>query len=123
MVEGQENPFATLVTRKLYEVQKYVMLTEHIYARWAWFISKMTYDKLSDEHKKLVTQCAHDACEYASNWDRENEVKLMVDVQRKGMQIVVPDKRAFYEKAKPAIDELKKSWAPGLIKLVEEAIR
>jgi len=47
----------------------------------------------------------------------------MVDVQRKGMQVIVPDKKTFYEKAKPAIDELKKNWAPGMDKMVEDLIR
>jgi len=35
-----------------------------------------------------------------------------VELQRKGMQVVIPDANSFREKAKPAVDELfKTQWS------------
>jgi hypothetical protein len=38
-------------------------------------------------------------------------VGVLVDLQRKGMQVVIPDAESFRVKAKPAVEELfQKEW-------------
>jgi hypothetical protein len=42
---------------------------------------------------------------------KTGELGLLLDLQRKGMQVVIPDAESFRAKAKPAIEELfKKEW-------------
>ena len=45
-VDGQENPTATILSSKFYEVQKYVVMSKHIYSVWVLLISKKTWDAL-----------------------------------------------------------------------------
>ncbi|NOK07282.1 DctP family TRAP transporter solute-binding subunit, partial [Myxococcus xanthus] len=51
-VDGQENPTATILTSKFYEVQKHLVLSRHIYSTWVFLMSKKTWDGLSAEEQK-----------------------------------------------------------------------
>ena len=43
---------------------------------------------------------------------KTGESAYLIDLQRKGMQVVIPDADSFREKAKPAVDELfKTQWS------------
>ncbi len=44
VVDGQENPLATILASKFYEVQKHTVLSNHIYSVWAFLMSKKFWD-------------------------------------------------------------------------------
>jgi TRAP-type C4-dicarboxylate transport system substrate-binding protein len=46
-VDGQENPFNTILSSKFYEVQKYLSVTNHVYSPWIVLVSKKWWDQLS----------------------------------------------------------------------------
>ena len=46
-VDGQENPATVIASAKLFEVQKYLSLTRHIYNPQALIVSKKFWDQLS----------------------------------------------------------------------------
>jgi tripartite ATP-independent transporter DctP family solute receptor len=48
-VDGQENPTATIMSSKFYEVQKYLAMTRHIYSVWVVLLSKKAWDSMSAE--------------------------------------------------------------------------
>ena len=45
-VDGQENPTATILASKFFEVQKHLALTKHIYSVWVLLMAKKTWDTL-----------------------------------------------------------------------------
>jgi len=51
-VDGQENPFNTILSSKFYEVQKYVTVTNHVYSPWIVLVSKKWWDQLSKDEQK-----------------------------------------------------------------------
>ena len=46
-VDGQENPYNTILSSKFYEVQKYLSVTNHVYSPWIMTVSKKWWDQLS----------------------------------------------------------------------------
>ncbi len=73
-----------------------------------WNLSR--FEKLKG-NEDLIVQ----ACRQASNWATEKlksrETKLLADLQRKGMQVVIPDAEVFREKGKPAVEALfQQEW-------------
>ena len=50
-VDGQENPIPVLTSNKLWEVQKHVTLTGHVYSPAVVVMSKPIWDGLTDEQK------------------------------------------------------------------------
>ncbi len=53
-VDGQENPFAVILSNKFFEVQKYVSATNHVYAANIVLVSKRFWDKLSPAEQKIL---------------------------------------------------------------------
>ena len=62
-VDGQENPFAVILSSKFYEVNKYVSATNHVYATNPVQISKRFWDKLNPAEQKLLQDAAIEAAE------------------------------------------------------------
>jgi TRAP-type C4-dicarboxylate transport system substrate-binding protein len=63
------------------------------------------------EEQKLVVKATKEATVWANEKIKKEENLLLVDLQRKGMQVVIPDADSFREKGKPAVEELfKKEW-------------
>jgi tripartite ATP-independent transporter DctP family solute receptor len=57
-VDGEENPVATIQGAKLYEVQKYITLSNHQYNPQSVVMSKKFWDSLSADEKKAVADAA-----------------------------------------------------------------
>lgn len=74
-IVAQENPLEVIVAAKLYEQQKYVVLTNHLFHNIAITMSKKIYDKLSAEDKKIVETAATEAVK----WGREQANKRASD--------------------------------------------
>ena len=53
-VDGQENPYNTILSSKFYEVQKYLTVTNHVYSPWIVLVSKKYWDGLSAAEKKVL---------------------------------------------------------------------
>src|SRR6218665_2868709 len=60
-VDGQENPFAVILSNKFYEVNKFVSATNHVYAANIVLVSKRFWDKLSPAEQKAM----HEAADHA----------------------------------------------------------
>ena len=69
-VDGQENPVATIQGAKLYEVQKYMTLTNHQYNPQSVVISKKFWDTLSADEKKVVQDAATESAKYQREQSR-----------------------------------------------------
>ena len=85
-VDGQENPFAVILSNKFYEVQKYVSATNHVYAANIILVSKRFWDRLSPAEQKMMTDAANEARAYQRQVSRAAAQKAVGELQAKGMQ-------------------------------------
>jgi tripartite ATP-independent transporter DctP family solute receptor len=86
-VDGQENPFNTILSSKFYEVQKYLSITNHVYSPWIILASKKWWDGLSKDEKKVLMDAAIAARDFERKDTREEGAKALADLKAKGMQI------------------------------------
>lgn len=106
-VDGQENPVTTIQSSKFYEVQKYLSLTRHVYSPWIMTVSKVFWDKLSDDEKAIVMEAAKKSRDFERKDSREQSVKAMEFLKAHGMEVdeVPPAEIAkMREKAKTVIN-------------------
>ena len=61
VVDGQENPLVNIHASKLYEVQKHLALTSHMFQMTPFLMSKRSWDRLSEADRKAVTEAAAEA--------------------------------------------------------------
>jgi TRAP-type C4-dicarboxylate transport system substrate-binding protein len=86
-VDGQENPTATILASKFYEVQKHVVLSKHIYSVWVLLLSKKTWDGFSADEKKAVQDAAREATMFERKTIREFSEKALDELKKNGMQV------------------------------------
>ena len=86
-VDGQENPFNTILSSKFYEVQKYLTVTNHVYSPWIMLVSKKWWDGLSKDEQKVLNDAAKISRDFERKDTREEASKAVADLKAKGMQV------------------------------------
>lgn len=102
VLDGQENPISLIFHNKLYEVQKYLSLTNHQYFIQVLLISEKTWHKLSERQQKILQDAAKEAQTYERELVISEEAMLLLQLQSKGMEINnVENMEEFFAKARP----------------------
>ncbi len=86
-VDGQENPFNTILSSKFYEVQQYLTITNHVYSPWIVLASKKWWDGLSADEQKVLLTAAREARDFERQDTRSEGAKALADLKAKGMKV------------------------------------
>ncbi len=86
-VDGQENPYNTILSSKFYEVQKYLSITNHVYSPWIVLASKKWWDALSKDEQKVLLDAAVASRDFERKDTREEAGRALGQLKEKGMQI------------------------------------
>lgn len=87
VVDGQENPLATILSSKFYEVQDHAVLSNHIYSVWALLMGKKFWDKLSPDEQQLITEAAKEATAFERETIRAYSAKALEELKAAGLQV------------------------------------
>src|SRR5215207_11256136 len=87
VVDGQENPLATILASKFYEVQKNAVLSNHIYGAFPVLISKRFWDRLTPDEQKIIAEAAKEATDFERKTIRAFEAKALEELKANGMQV------------------------------------
>jgi len=110
--ESSEGDLPQIASFKLNEVQSHLIITNHLVQTAGILINKPFFDKLSKADQDLIVQAGKETEDWANNKIKTGEAAILVDLQRKGMQVVIPDAESFRAKAKPAVEALfQKEWS------------
>lgn len=86
-VDGQENPYNTILSSKFYEVQKYLTVTNHVYSPWIVTVSKKWWDGLSKDEQAVLMKAAKTSRDFERKDTREEAAKALAELKAKGMQV------------------------------------
>lgn len=114
VVDGQENPVNVPVSAKLYEVQKYLTISNHIADAWVVGINPARFEGLSDAHKQALQEAAIETEGWKADNDAADIAKSIDTLKQNGMEVneLTPEQRqAFIEVAR----KLAQTFA-GLVK-------
>ncbi len=113
LVDAQENPYTAIHVRKLWEVQKYVILTEHVVDFHITVLSKAFLDKVSSDYREMILKAAQDMVAWQKDYvANELMAKYRAEAESMGMEILTPNKAAFRKIAMQSWAKLKKQWEP-----------
>ncbi len=110
--QASEGDLPQIASFKLNEVQNYLTLTNHLVQTGGVLINKAFFDGLAKADQDLVVKAVAQATDWANEGIKKEERKLLIELQRKGMQVVVPDADSLREKGKPAVEQLFKTEWP-----------
>lgn len=86
-VDGQENPYNTILSSKFFEVQKYLSITNHVYSPWIVTVSKKWWDQLSKDEQNVLMDAARASRDFERKDTREEAGRALAELKAKGMQI------------------------------------
>jgi tripartite ATP-independent transporter DctP family solute receptor len=90
LVVGQENPLPNIFNLKLFEVQKYVMLTGHMQSILSVFINENVYQKIPAADRAIMERTMIEVGQKTLAWDNETSAKYRKDLEARGMIFVEP---------------------------------
>ena len=88
LVVGQENPLPNIYNLKLYEVQKYVMLTGHMQSILSVFFNEGVWQKIPAADRKILESTMIEVGKKTLDWDNETAAKYRKELEGKGMVFV-----------------------------------
>ncbi len=102
VVEGEENPLAVIATAKLYEVQKYCSLTNHMWDGF-WFLgNKRAWERLPPDLQAIVARHVNAAGMKERADVAELNASLQKDLAAKGLLFNATDPAAFRDHLRKA---------------------
>jgi TRAP-type transport system periplasmic protein len=122
IVEGQENPVSLIQIAKLYEVQKYCSLTNHMWDGFHFLANGKSWAALPKDLQEIITRNINEA----ALKDRADLAALNAtvaeDLKTKGMAFNTPDPQAFRDTLKKAgfYEEWKGKYGPEAWALLEK---
>lgn len=99
VIDGQENPLWVLVEYKLWEVQKYLTLTRHVYSPHIDVASLIWWKTLTPKTQEMLQKAMYTAAVYQRRENREGNAARLKLLKKKGFIIEEhPDIAAFRAK-------------------------
>ena len=124
-VDGQENPFAVILSNKFYEVQKFVSATNHVYAANIILVSKRFWDRLSPAEQKAMTDAANETRTYQRETSRGAARRAVDELKAKGMQyneLSAAEQARMLQVVRPVTDRMAGGYDPAIVKLYNDEL-
>jgi tripartite ATP-independent transporter DctP family solute receptor len=103
-IDGQENPLSTTFDERVYEVQKYLSLTNHIFSVCEVVASPPLFDKMPKDYQDLIRAATNEAIPMIAKRQRAEELGYAKKLADKGMEV------NEIESIQPFQDKMVKVW-------------
>ena len=127
VVECQENPIVSINSMKFYEVQDYMMLSNHGYLGTAFIFSKVWFDAQPTEIQDTLMNAVKEARDYQRQVSAEDNARLLQEIRDAGTTEIVemtPDQLAlFAEVMQPVHEQFADRIGRDLLEAAYEKIR
>ena len=109
VVDGTENVISNFYTQKMYEVQKYVTLTDHGYIGYVVIANKTFWDALPADIRTTLENAMKDATRYANDIAKKENDDALAAIRKSGRTQVIE-----------LTPEEKRAWKKALVKVHTE---
>ena len=121
VVDGQENPLATVYANHLHEVQKYIMETRHLVSFYLPAIGARFTQRLSPQEQALVLRAFDAATDWHNQEVERSELTYRQEIEKAGVEFVPLDVEPFRKLARERIPgQFASVWRQGLYEQISE---
>lgn len=89
-VDGQENGIALTYSMGFNEIVKYMTYLPHIYDPYIVVMSQDAWNRLPADLQALMEEYGAKYCQYEREFNQQNEVDYMAEMESKGLQVYYP---------------------------------
>ena len=124
IVEGQENPLALISTAKLYEVQKYCSMTNHMWDGFWFLANRSAWQAVPEDIRTIVAKHINAAAVNERADTAKLNGSLRGELESKGLVFNQPDVGPFREKLRSAgfYSEWKGKYGDQAWALLEKSV-
>lgn len=113
--DAQENPIPVIYNNKLYEVQKYLSVTNHSYDAMPLTIRQDIWEQLSPEYQQIISDAAKDAETVNRSLVKQQTEDCVKELEAQGMVVVYPDLDPFRDATTGVLDMFRTVYGEELI--------
>jgi tripartite ATP-independent transporter DctP family solute receptor len=119
-VDGEENPLPTIQSGKLYEVQKYLILTGHVITPRLVMVNEPAWRNLSDADRAVVTAAVRAGAAWNDTEIAAQEATLADTFTKAGMTVIQPDVESFRRPVLATVPKMfEAKWGKGLFERLQ----
>jgi tripartite ATP-independent transporter DctP family solute receptor len=125
VIEGQENPLASIWAMKFHEVQKYISLSNHVFTPTAIVFSKKHWDSWPKDIRDAIEEAGRVAIEFTFKFGKEKDQSLQAEMRKANPEIKFNkiDVAAFKKLAAPLYADLEKQVGKDLWSKAQAALK
>ena len=120
VVDGQENPLPTIYSQKLFEVQKYISLTNHTYTPAVVLMNDDYYNQLTKKEKQIVNESIVESTDYQRQYIAKQEKKIKKQLKDEGMIITNVNRDEFKNKTKHVDSQITDQVPKSIVRQFSE---
>ncbi|HDK25724.1 MAG TPA: TRAP transporter substrate-binding protein [Candidatus Atribacteria bacterium] len=123
VIDAEENPIPTIYAAKFQEVQKYLVLSKHMYWISDWTVNLDWLMSLPEEQRKIIKEAFLELETRSLKLSLQYEDKVFKKLEEK-MEVIEPDSEAIREAAMPGVRKAISKYLSPEVKdwLVKEGI-
>ena len=125
-IDGQENPFVTIETSKLNEVQKYLSVTRHAYTPFLVLYSKKLWDQLNAQEQAVLREAAMEGQKVQRAANRTLNEQSLANLKVKGMmvnEVTSAEQLRMFQKVRPVYDRNIPTIGGEAVNMVLEGLK
>ena len=125
-IDGQENPFVTIETSKLNEVQKYLSVTRHAYTPFLVLYSKKLFDQLNPQEQAVLREAAMEGQKVQRTANRTLNEQSLANLKVKGMmvnEVTSAEQLRMFQKVRPVYDRNIPTIGGEAVNMVLEGLK
>jgi TRAP-type C4-dicarboxylate transport system substrate-binding protein len=95
--DGQENPIPVIYVNKLYEVQKYLSITNHVYEPMPVVISETFWKTLNGDQQTIIRDAILECQNHNRTLVKKQTEEMLAKLEDTGMMVSYPNLQEFRE--------------------------
>ncbi len=122
-IDGQDNPVPTDYSEKFYEVTHYIVLTDHMIGYITPIINEKLWQEMPEKYRVFIKKGMEVARYHQNMMVLEQEAFLLGKFETDfGMEIIIPDKKAFMDNAQRYYSQKKfaRRWGEGMYQKIQD---
>lgn len=121
LVDGQENPLNTIISRRMFEANKFVSMTAHMESVLAVFVNERVWQGLPAADRQILADAFTEMARRSLDWQRDAEGKEIEFLKQQGVTIIDAssglDNNAFRTAVRRQVLQDFPTWGPLLDRL------
>ncbi|MPN26976.1 2,3-diketo-L-gulonate-binding periplasmic protein YiaO [bioreactor metagenome] len=123
-IDAQENPYTNIYLNAYYEVQSYVIETQHVYDCIALLMSQKVFEGLTNEQQTIIKEAATEACAFERQFvmekDKESKQAIIASGKTQIIELTSEERAAFRKAEQPVYDKYASEIGADLISQIAD---